>query len=113
MQQKEKSINGDDFTKYVQDEIFYKTFSRNFMGQEISWRMNIFSGEMQIEVNDSFANVFGFESLEKMMLDDGVLDFANQIEQQTGEFPFRQIRSEEEDLFGNVHQNIEPFCPPF
>ncbi len=48
------------------------------------------------------------------MLNNEVLDFANKIERNTGEFPFMQTNGKYEHSQSDESSAISvPFCPPF
>jgi hypothetical protein len=104
----------NDFSECVQYKIFYKKFTKDFQGYEISWRTNVFTGQMDIEINDEFAFFFGFQSLEKMMMNNEILDFANSITQQLGEFPFQQTSGTTEmGVKGCCQGSYQSSNPPF
>lgn len=73
--------------KLVYKDFFFEHFACYFQGCEIIVRQNVFSKEITFLLTDEFAKCLGYESVEKMMLDDNILDGLNEIYKETGVFP--------------------------
>ena len=71
----------------TETHFYYESY---FEGQKVSMMQDKKTGELHVNADDA-AKIFGYGSLEQMMLDDAVLDALNQEYKEKGVFPISKV----------------------
>ncbi|MGE0018689.1 MAG: hypothetical protein AB7S72_03390 [Draconibacterium sp.] len=72
--------------KLIQDDFYYEYFADEFMGTEITFRKNKFTGDTMIFFTDEMAKqFFGFDSVETMLKNHKIKELMNQFYKETGQ----------------------------